>query len=146
MHGRAGAVGVELDALKALWELGPGTVREVRGRLAERGRDWAHTTVLTLLVRLMEKGLVQRSERGVKHVYRAALSRDELIGRRLEQLSRELCDGARSPLVAALVDPAELEDEDVRALQAVLARIEQRRTAQRSPGRGAAGNRRPSRR
>ncbi len=145
MRARAGVVGVELEVLKALWVLGQGTVREVRGRLLERGRAWAHTTVLTLLVRLVEKGLAQRKERGVAHVYRAALSRAELIGLRLEELSRDLCDGARRPLVAALVDPTELDSEDAEALRMLLDRIEEQRGAQRTAGRGAARNRHPRR-
>ena len=48
----------EREVLKALWDHGPGTVREVARLLRESGRDWAYTTVMTLLGRLEAKGYV----------------------------------------------------------------------------------------
>ena len=48
----------ELEILKVLWERGPSTVREVREALLPQ-RQVAHTTVLTLLQIMVEKGLVE---------------------------------------------------------------------------------------
>ncbi|MBI5865765.1 MAG: BlaI/MecI/CopY family transcriptional regulator, partial [Planctomycetes bacterium] len=42
----------ELEVLRALWDEGPGTVRDVLMRLQRRGRQWAYTTVQTFLTRL----------------------------------------------------------------------------------------------
>ena len=36
-------------------------------------------------------------------VYRAAVSREDLLDRRLKEAAAELCDGAAAPLVLALV-------------------------------------------
>ena len=44
----------ELDVMGVLWEHGPSTVADVRGRLADR---LAYTTVLTILRTLEEKGV-----------------------------------------------------------------------------------------
>ena len=46
----------ELEVLKALWDRGPTTVREVMNILHEQGRQVAYTTVLTFLTRLEQKG------------------------------------------------------------------------------------------
>ena len=51
---------------------------------------------------------------GSAHVFRAAVSREQLLQQRLNALSDQLCEGAASPLVLALVEgmrfsPAEIE-------------------------------------
>jgi predicted transcriptional regulator len=93
----------ERDVLKALWDHGPGTVREVVGRLQAAGRDWAYTTVMTLLARLEAKGYVTSDKSGFAHVFQAAASRDDVVQQRLEALADEFCDGEPAPLVLALV-------------------------------------------
>ena len=114
----------ELEVLKVLWDLGRGTVREVHGVLTGSGREWAYTTVLTLLRRLAAKGLVESEKGGLAHVFRPAVSREDLLGRRLEDLSDELCDGQAAPLVRALIDRRGLERRDVEELRALLDELE----------------------
>jgi BlaI family transcriptional regulator, penicillinase repressor len=104
----------ELEVLKALWEYGPGTVRQVHAHLQAQGCRAAYTTILTHLQRLEAKGYVVSDKREVAHVFRAAVSRDRLLRRRLKDLANELCDGTAAPLLHALVEgrrfkPAEIE-------------------------------------
>jgi BlaI family penicillinase repressor len=104
----------ELEVLRVLWEHGPGTVRDVNAVLRRQRRRWAYTTVLTLLQRLQTKGYVASDRSELAHVFRAAVSRQDLIKQRLGLLADELCEGTASPLVHALVagnrfSPAEIE-------------------------------------
>jgi predicted transcriptional regulator len=104
----------ELAALKVLWEQGEGTVRQVQAILRRQGRKWAYTTVQTLLTRLEGKGYAESDKGGPAHVFRAVVSREELLRKRLGALADELCEGTASPLVLALVEggrftPAEIE-------------------------------------
>jgi BlaI family transcriptional regulator, penicillinase repressor len=104
----------ELEVLRVLWEHGPGTVRDVNAILRRQRRRWAYTTVLTLLQRLQTKGYVASDRSELAHVFRAAVSRQDLIKQRLGLLADELCEGTASPLVHALVagnrfSPAEIE-------------------------------------
>src|SRR3984893_13743447 len=94
----------ELEVLKVLWEQGPATVREVNALLRKQGRRWAYTTVLTLLQRLEAKGYVASDKSGMAHVFKPALSRDKLLHQRLKDLANQLCEGAATPLVLALVE------------------------------------------
>ena len=55
-------------------------------RALERERSIAYTTVMTTLVRLHEKGLLERERDGRRYLYRARVSRDEL----LRQTAREV--------------------------------------------------------
>jgi predicted transcriptional regulator len=114
----------ELEVLKALWERGPGTVRELRESLGRQGRDWAYTTVQTLLQRLEAKGHV-RSEKGPPaHVYRAAVTRERLLGQRLRDLADQLCGGAAEPLLLALVEEGRFPPEEIRRLRRLLDELE----------------------
>jgi len=93
----------EMDVLQSLWREGPGTVRDLDARLRPVGRAWAYTTIQTLLNRLETKGYVKADKTGPAHVYRSSVTRDRFLSRRLRQLADEVCDGASTPLVAALV-------------------------------------------
>jgi predicted transcriptional regulator len=108
----------ELEVLKALWERGPGTVRELREALGQRG--WAYTTVQTLLQRLETKGHVRSDKSGPAHVYRAAVTRARLLGQRLRDLADQLCGGAASPLLLALVEEGRFTPEEIQRLRRLL--------------------------
>ncbi len=114
----------EQEVLKALWEQGPGTVRQVRESLAGRGRPWAYTTVLTLLQRLHAKGWVQSDTGGAAHIFRAAASRDELLRDHLQSLADRYCEGESTPLVLALVQGQKLAPDEVVRLRRLLDELE----------------------
>src|SRR5262245_19741987 len=93
----------ELEVLKELWTSGPATVRDVAAALRKRRRKLAYNTVLTLLSRLRDKGYVAADRRETAHLFRAVVTRDELLGSSLSALADLVCDGTASPLVLALV-------------------------------------------
>jgi predicted transcriptional regulator len=93
----------ELEVLKVLWAAGPATVRDVAAALRRRRRRLAYNTVLTLLSRLREKGYVAADRRDTAHLFRAVVTRDDLLGSTLAALADRVCDGTASPLVQALV-------------------------------------------
>lgn len=114
----------EQAVLKALWDTGPVTVREVLIALSAQGHSWAYTTVQTLLTRLLTKGYVVVDRSGSAHVYRAAVSRSELLQQRLSDLAETFCEGTTSPLVLALVEGTQLSSEEIGRLREMLDRLE----------------------
>ncbi len=78
-------------------------MRDVAAALRKRRRRLAYNTVLTLLSRLREKGYVEVDRRDTAHLFRAAVTRDDLLGSSLSALADRICDGTASPLVLALV-------------------------------------------
>src|SRR5437764_6506218 len=96
---KAGLSEAERETLRALWDHGPGTVRQIMELLAERGRQWVYSTVATLLRRLEGKGYSASETVGGSLVYRAALSREDLLEQRLKDAAAELCDRDEAPLV-----------------------------------------------
>jgi BlaI family transcriptional regulator, penicillinase repressor len=88
----------ELAILRALWELGPSTVRSVQQRLAA-DRPTGYTTALKLLQIMTDKGLVQRDTSERTHVYRAARSEQHTQRQLVGDLLERAFDGSAARLV-----------------------------------------------
>lgn len=72
---------LEQEVLLELWAMGrPATPAEV---LEALGGDLAYTTVMTILTRLWQKGLVARERQGRAFAYEAAVSEAELTAHRM---------------------------------------------------------------
>ena len=120
MGNRPGLSEAEREVLKVLWDHGPGTVREIKELLQGRGRRWAYTTVATLLQRLGMKQYVIGDPSAVAHVYRAVVTRNELLESRLKDTAEELCDGRAAPLILALVQNSRLSADELARLRQML--------------------------
>ena len=103
----------ELEVLKELWTAGPATVRDVAAALRKRRRKLSYNTVLTLLSRLRDKGYVAADRRETAHLFRAVVTRDELLGSSLSALADLVCDGTASPLVLALVRSRKFSADEI---------------------------------
>lgn len=110
----------ERDVLERLWANGPAAVRGLAESLSTKVRPVIAPTVLKLLERLENKGFVVRDRRRNPHMFRAAVSRDELIERRLQALAGDLCGGSLVPLVSCLVERGKLTDEDRSAIRRMI--------------------------
>ena len=76
----------------------------------------------TLLQRLVVKKYAASDPSAVPHVFRAVVSRDELLERRLKDAAEELCDGRAAPLVLALVQGNRFSADEVLRLRPVARR------------------------
>jgi len=92
---------LELESLKALWEIGQGTVKDVRNVLSE-SRSLAYTTVMTVLDRLVRRGHIERRKVGRSFVYTPLLGRDELRRLAVKELVGSLFGGSEEELLAYL--------------------------------------------
>jgi BlaI family transcriptional regulator, penicillinase repressor len=114
----------ELEVLKVLWEHPSGTVRQINAILQQQGRRWAYTTVQTLLQRLEAKGHIHSDKSGLAHIYRPAVSREDLLNRRLRELADQFCDGTASPLLLALIGNSRLTADEIKQLRQLLDQLE----------------------
>jgi predicted transcriptional regulator len=105
---------LEADVMSVVWEMGKATVQDVQAALEPR-RALAYTTVMTVMSRLAEKGLLARTKEGRAYVYTAAVNQERAAGSLLQSLVHRLYDGATGKAIAHLletednVDDAELE-------------------------------------
>jgi predicted transcriptional regulator len=116
----------ELDVLRALWDVGPATIRALTDRLYPRGGTSEYGTVQKLLERLESKGHVTHRAEGRQNVFRAQVQREELVARRLRDTADELCDGSLTPLITQLVSAGRLSPEELRDLRRLVDRASRR--------------------
>lgn len=119
----------ELAVLKALWDGGPATVRELMERL---GTDQAYTTLQTLLGRLVDKGHVRADRRDLAHVFIATTAREDLAQQQVQKVAHALLDGATGPLVLRLVEQGKFSAEEIARFRELLAAAEKRSRAKRA--------------
>jgi len=108
----------ELELLRILWDKEPATVRDIYEALNEE-KPSGYTTVLKLLQIMTAKGLVERDEASRAHVYRAAISQEEMQSKMLRDLSVRLFSGSAAQLAlhALAMEPASsAELDEIRAL------------------------------
>jgi len=94
---------LELECLSVLWPLGKGTVREIHRALAE-SKPRAYTTVMTIMDRLEQKGIVARRKVGRAFLYEPKLSAEEARLKAVEKIVEGFFNGSPEALVAHLSD------------------------------------------
>jgi BlaI family penicillinase repressor len=119
----------ELALLQRLWDRGPATIRQLTEEVYGQDGTSAYATVQKLLDRLEGKGYVARDRGGNVHIFRAAVGRDELIGRRLRAVADTLCGGSLTPLLTHLVRGRRLSDQERLALRALVDQLDREREA-----------------
>lgn len=117
----------EREVLKVLWDHGPLAVRDVAARLAEGGQEWARSTVITLLQRLEKKGYVASDKSKFAFVFRAVLSREDVMRARMNDLAGELCDGNALPLVRAFAERHRFSPADLARFRRMIEDLETNR-------------------
>jgi BlaI family transcriptional regulator, penicillinase repressor len=104
---------LELDCMNALWPSGEATVRQIQEALRPT-RPRAYTTIMTILDRLAQKGIVQRRKAGRAWVYRANVSADEARTHAVSQVVDGFFGGSAGALATHLIGhPA--GDPEIRA-------------------------------
>ena len=111
-----------MDILKALWELGSGSVREVHGHMCPGG-ELAFNTIQTLLRIMEDKGLVRHRAEGRVFVYEPVYSRDKVVSRMLHRVF----DGALEQVVLSLLQAKDPSEDELRGLERLIADARERK-------------------
>ena len=109
-HGKLQMGELEAMVMDVLWDRGgwlsPGETHEI---VAAR-RTLAYTTVMTILVRLWQKGRLERQRDGRAYVYRPTQSRAEYVATSMQSLLTRV--GDRPAALAHFVDSLPAADRD----------------------------------
>ena len=76
--------------MEHVWARESSTVREILEELNSGPKQRAYTTVMTIMNRLEQKGLLERTRKGKTDVYTATLARDDYANARVESEVGEL--------------------------------------------------------
>src|SRR5579872_4019868 len=89
---------LELACLSALWSLGEGNVKAVQQIVAE-SRPLAYTTIMTVLDRLVRKGMLARRKEGRSFTYAPQATRDTARRAAVRELLDGYFDGSEQELM-----------------------------------------------
>ncbi len=113
---------LELEIMQVLWENGASTVTEVIPKLKA---ELAYTTVQTMLMVLLRKGKVKRTQEGRAFRYRPVVSRERASGNAVEDLVRRMFGGSAEALLMAMVDSRQISAKELERLARKVAAAEQ---------------------
>ena len=117
----------ELAILQVLWDGGPATIRQLTDVVYPEGGTAQYATVQKLLERLERKDFVRRNRNGPAHVFTAMIGREELFGRRLQEMAEKLCGGSLTPLLTHLVRTRRLSDRERQELRDLIDELDDKR-------------------
>lgn len=102
----------ELAVLKVLWARGPLAAKAITQEVYPDGAESEFAAVHSFLQRLERKGLVARDRTAFVHVFSAAVSQEEILGRELETLVGRLGGESIVPLIMRLIDQKRLSKKE----------------------------------
>ena len=113
---------LELQILDILWEESPLTVREVRDGLSANGRELAHTSVITTMSTMVEKGQLKKLEpiSGKAFRFAPSLSREEISKGILGDVVERVFDGSAEAVMMSLFDVKDLDVDEIKRLRKLL--------------------------
>jgi predicted transcriptional regulator len=69
---------LELEVMDFMWQTGQATVKQVTEAIS-RKRPKAYTTIMTVMVHLVDKGLLKRIKEGKRYLYKVTVGRQEFL-------------------------------------------------------------------
>ena len=108
----------ELTLMKILWSAG-GSAKyaAIMEELAKSGNTWQKNTVITLLSRLADKGMLKTSKAGRRNEYIALVTEADYRSAQARTLVSKLYSGSAKGLVATLIQGEMPSEEEYRELK-----------------------------
>lgn len=108
----------ELELMKIIWANGGRALYvQILDGLSKAGFTWQKNTIITLLSRLVEKGLLKTNKIGRRNEYTAVVSEADYQAEQTQALLNKLYEGSAKGLVAALIQREMLSTEDYEELK-----------------------------
>lgn len=104
--------------LDVLWESGPATTAEVRRSLGEK--EYARTTVATLLSRMHRYGWLSRERNGREYLYAPTVRRSAVRRAQVGQLIRSLFAGDLPSLLSHALEEGDWSEGDLEEIEHML--------------------------
>ena len=110
---------LELTILRAMWQCGPGTVREIQDTLNET-RPTGYSTVLKMLQIMVEKGLADRDESVRPQVFTPRYSEEKTQQHLVRDLMQRAFNGSVKSLVVQALAAKKPSGKDLDDIQKLL--------------------------
>ena len=114
----------EMDVLQILWQHGPSTVRFVHDILTEKKGNIQYTSTLKLMQTMTEKGLLERDETNMKHIYSAIPEEKKTKGNALSKFLDNMYEGSVKSLIMALLGNEKTSPKELKAIEEMLQKLD----------------------
>jgi predicted transcriptional regulator len=114
----------ELDIMKIVWanKEGPTLFAYLMDELGLKGKTWQKNSVITLLLRLIDKGFLKAKKTGRRNEYTALVSETEYQTTQTKGFLDKVFEGSAGGLVASLIQSDLLAEDEYNELKALLGR------------------------
>lgn len=108
----------ELELMKIIWgNGGMALYADIVLALSNKGMNWTKNTIITLLSRLIEKGLLKTNKIGHRNKYTAIVSEEEYQTAQTEHFVEKIYEGNAKGLVSTLIQKDLLSADDYEDLK-----------------------------
>jgi predicted transcriptional regulator len=109
----------QLAIMQVVWERGEATVADVWKTLAE-ARPVARNTIQTMMTRLEEKGWLQSKTEGRAFLYRAARTREQVLGGMVKRLLDSAFGGSAEGLILTLLKERGVSQDEAKRIRKMI--------------------------
>lgn len=111
--------GTEWEIMRVVWANKEVTSKFVSQILGEKMK-WKHTTVKTLLNRLLEKKVLKKKEKGNKYIYYTEYKEQEIAGQYVMETFNRICRTKVGEMIKELVENSELSLNDLENIEYIV--------------------------
>jgi BlaI family penicillinase repressor len=117
----------QLEILQVLWKHGPSTVRFVNDQLNQQNQQkqsLSYTSTLKLMQIMHEKGMLERNESSMTHIYSATLEEQRTKGVVLKKFVDAMYNGSVKSLMLELLGNEKTSHKDWDTIKDLLSRLD----------------------
>ncbi|MBB3128690.1 putative transcriptional regulator [Paenibacillus rhizosphaerae] len=114
---------LELQVMCIVWEQSEAAVQDVLERLNQE-KQYAYTTIMTIMSRLAEKGVLERVKVGRQHKYIPAFTVQEYVERMSSQAIQNVLDDFGDTAIAQFVGKISSNPSKMEQLKSLIERLE----------------------
>lgn len=114
----------QLEILQVLWKFGPSTVRLVNDQLNQQKQSLSYTSTLKLMQIMHEKGMLQRNETSMTHIYSTQLEEQRTKGVVLKKFVDSMYNGSVKSLMLELLGNKETSTQEWDKIKDMLNQLE----------------------
>jgi len=114
----------QLEILQVLWKHGPSTVRFVNDHLNRQKQALSYTSTLKLMQIMHEKGMLQRDESNMTHIYSTGMEEKKTKGVVLKKFVDAMYDGSVKNLMLELMGNEKTTNKEWETIKELLNRLD----------------------
>jgi len=120
----------ELAILQLIWASGSLSVREVHEAL-DRDKPVVYTTVLKTMQVMMDKGMLDRTSEGRKHIYHALISQEDTQDKLLDTFLNKAFSGSAQNLVMRALGKHNPDADELEELKAYINSLDTKKKSEK---------------